>query len=193
MTATVALLALQTLLTTVVPALDARGAWKGFVEDPTRRRYEQVIRSVDACAAPACVGDVLPDAAALGRLLKLVDLGQPLAVDAAMHVFPLLGGADRAAVALALGEYADAQPTRFLRSAKAHGLTGTQLAALVQAQPNEVAADEAARERAVEKRIDALSRVGEPEVAAERSVALDALRAQPQARREGRRGPPGPR
>lgn len=193
MTPIAALLALQTVLSAGAPAVDAGGAWKGFVEDPTRRRYEQVIRALDACEAAACVPDVRPDPAALGRLLKLVDLGQPLAVDAAMHAYPLLGVDDREAVARALGAYADAQPTRFLRSAKAHGLTGAQLAAVVRTEPKGVAGDEAARQRAMDKRIESLSRVADVEVASEKAAALDALRLQPEARREGRRGPPGPR
>jgi hypothetical protein len=170
------------------PAEDARAAWGGFVERPTLRSYERVVQAIDACTDASCARSVSPATATVGRLVELVQLGQPLAVDAAMHAFRLLDDGDRDRVAQALGEYADVQPTRFLRAASKHRLSAAHLQGIVRTLPRGVEGD-AARQDAVERRRQALSGVAEPEVAAERVVALEGLPTTVQPARQGRKPP----
>lgn len=173
------------------PAGPARGAWAAFVDAPTRGRYERVVEAVGACADASCARSVAPDADTVARLVKLVGVGVPLAADAAMDAYPLLSGRELEEVARALGTYSDAHPWRFLRTAQEHHLPPAALQRIVRTLPAGVGEDEAARQAALDRRIQALSGVDEPGVATVRAAALEALRPAPDRRREARWGPPG--
>jgi hypothetical protein len=152
------------------------GPWPGFLRNPTAATYRRVVEAVDACRTSACERSVTPDSSSVMALIRMVDANQPQAIDAAFLVYRLLDGGDLEDVARSLGKLADRNPDLFLRMVKTHHLKPAQLRGIAHALPDDVVDDDDQRERAIGNRIRALSSVVDPALAAERELALAAVR-----------------
>jgi hypothetical protein len=157
-------------------AVPESSAWQEFLENPNAVTYERLAGSVRDCRDSVCREGLTPDSPTVVRLVALVNRGQPQAIDAAFLGRGLLDGGDLEDVDRSLGEVADRSPRVFLEGARRHRLQPRQLSGIVKMLPSHVIDDDAARVRATEKRIAALSSVDDLALRAERDEALRALR-----------------
>jgi len=150
--------------------------WSVFLSNPTQDTYRPLVAQIEKCKKKSCKEDVKPDSQAVRKLVKLVAMNNPYAVDVAFSSLSLLDGGDLEDIIRSLGLLTESNPELFLTCINRYHLSDYKLDDLLTMLPLATVDDKKARIETVQKRINSLSEVTNPQLFKVRDRALNFLR-----------------
>lgn len=155
----------------------AHDKWKSFLESPLDSNYQLLIDEMNRCQDVDCKRALGPDYDETGRLVKLIAESDKNAINLAFMIQPnMLPGHPVEEVTRALGSVADADPGLFISLANYYRTSDAELESMINMMPEYVIDDIPAAKRAIQKRMDSLLSIQDPELIDTRDKAVSFLR-----------------
>lgn len=166
------------LLLPLIPLL-ARGEmqdeWVQFLTHPRGDRYQVLSQRLRDCNDTGCAHQVKPNSQDVVRLLRLVQRGDPNAVELAFLSLRFLDGGDLEDVFRSLGSLTETHPRLFLKEVSQHRVTQAKYESLLTMLPLSTVDNEAKKRRLIERRIRSLAAVKDKPLAVARDEAIAIL------------------
>lgn len=160
------------------PAAGAKSTqdeWATFLKNPNLENYQPLAKNIAGCRVADCAQKVKPQAAAVIKLVALVEQRNLHAIDLAFLSRAFFDGGDLEEISRSLGAVADTDPEFFLRQIGKHHLSSQQLESIVKMMPKDTVDDLTKRPFAIQRRIRSLAKVKDQNLVALRDKAIAML------------------